>query len=285
MQHKEASAGLLQQTIKFVMNIQTIGTDRFYHPLLNRNIRHKNFECFYTAGDERISSNVVDSLDEVASYLKDFYEVDHTPYIAIYIYHDLQMMNEAYKRTLPNDQCCFVPIKGDMSLITFSSKIGTSSIKQILAHEISHIIFSFLSGNQEVNSIQQTVPLWLDEGIALYIDNKYRANINELEERRANSLKQSSIDYFPRLSLLYTYFNRLDESIEFGPKGMMAYAYSYFCVVDLINNFGITTVVSFIKNLKNNKLDFDKLFEMYFGLALDAFDNKTKRRILYSDKD
>lgn len=267
------------------MNIQTSGLDRYHHPLLNRNIRHKNFECFYTAGDEEISCNVVDSLDEVASYLKEFYEIDHSPPIVIYIYHDLQMMNEAYKRTLPNDQCCFVPIKGDTSLITFSSTIGESSIKQILAHEISHIIFSFLSGNQEINSIHQTVPLWLDEGIALYIDNKYRANIKELEERRANLLKQPRIDYFPRLSLLYTYFNRLDESIEFGPKGMMAYAYSYFCVLDLINAFGIATVVSFIKNLKNNKLDFDKQFEMYFDSSLDAFDNKMKRRILYNNKD
>ncbi|MHC1711182.1 MAG: hypothetical protein AB9872_03420 [Solidesulfovibrio sp.] len=284
MQHTEASAGLLQQTIIFAMNIQKIGLDRYYHPLLNRNIRHKNFECFYTAGDEGISGNVVDSLDEVVSYLKEFYEIDHISPIVIYIYHDLQMMNEAYKRELPNDQCCFVPIHGDISLITFSSKIGESSIKPVLAHEISHIIFSFLSGSQEVHNIQQTVPLWLDEGIALYIDNKYRLNIKEREERWANLLKQPSIDYFPRLSLLYTYFNRLDESIEFGPKGMMAYAYSYFCVLDLINAFGIATVVSFIKNIKNNKLDFDKQFEMYFGLSLDAFDNKTKMKISYSDK-
>jgi hypothetical protein len=262
------------------MNTPPIGTDRFYHPSLNRNIRHNNFECFYTVGDEWMRDNIVNNLDEVTSYLEEFYKTDNIPFTTIYMYHDLQTMNEAFKRELPNDQCCFVPIHGDTPLITFTSKIGESSVKPVLIHELSHIIFSFLSGNQEINSIQQTVPLWLDEGIALYLDNKYRTNIKERDARRVNLLKQPNIDYFPKLSLLYTYFNRIDESIEFWPKGMMAYAYSYFCVLHLMNKFGMATIVDFIKNLKHNKLSFDKLFETYFDLSLDAFDSKIKKWVL-----
>jgi len=265
------------------MNTQPIGTNRFYHPSLSKSIRHKNFECFYTAGDELISNNIVDCFDEVEKYLKEFYEIEYVPFVVIYIYHDLRAMNEAFKRELPNDQCCFVTIKGDVSLVTFTSKIGESSVKPILAHELSHVTFSFLSGNKEINNIQQTIPLWLDEGIAMYLDKKFRVSFAEIERKRTNILKHPSIDYFPQLSLLYTYFNRLDESIEFGPKGMMAYAYSYFCVSDMVSSFGKAVVVSFIKKLKISKLDFNELFETYFNLSVDEFDNKMKKKFLYNE--
>jgi len=271
---------LLQQSFEFAMDTQRVGTDKFYHPSLSKSIRHKSLECFYTAGDESICGSIIDNFTEVERCLKKFYEVDYFPFVVIYIYHDLQVLNEAFKRKLPNDQCCFVPIKGDVSLVTFTSKIGESSVKPILAHELSHVIFSFVSGNKEINNIQQTIPLWLDEGVAMYIDKEYRVNFVEVEQKRANILKRHDVDYFPRLSLLYTYFNRLDEPIEFGPKGMMAYAYSYFCVLDLINSFGITTVVNFIKNLKNTRFDFGKIFEMYFDLSVEEFDDKVKRMVL-----
>jgi hypothetical protein len=258
------------------MNNHSVGTARFQHPLLDRIIRSDTFEYHYTAGDAGMMGRVVDETAGAEAYLKEFYAIDHIPCIAIYMYHDLQMMNEAFGRELPNDQCCFVPIKGDISLVTFTAKIGESCIKPILVHEISHVVFSFLSGSQEINNIQQTVPLWLDEGIALYLDNKFRQNKKQIEAKRLCLLKDSKINYFPRLSSLYTYFNRLDDTVEFGPKGMMAYAYSYFSVLSLINAFGESSLVAFIKSLKNNTLCFDELFKRYFDLSLDAFDDQTK---------
>jgi hypothetical protein len=267
------------------MHAHPAGFEKFHHPQLNRSIQYENFECFFTAGDEWIIDNIIGEKLAVESNLQIYYQIDHIPHIVIYIYHDLQAMNEAFKRGLPNDQCCFVPIKGNISLITFTSKIGVESIKPVLTHEISHIIFSFLSGNQEVNNIQQTVPLWLDEGIALYLDIRFRKNKKQIEENRLCLLKNSTLNYFPRLSSMYTYFNRLDDPIEFGPKGMMSYAYSYFCVLYLINTFGSAAVVDFIKNLKNNKRCFDRSFERHFNLSLDEFDNRAKSLILSEKKD
>lgn len=267
------------------MNKVEIDSDmkEFYHPMLDKYKKNDLFECHFNQSDEKYHLVIEKEIKEVIVYLKSFFKIETVPEITIFLYHNIEMMNKAFKRTLPSDQCCFVPIKDKKSLITFTSKIEKTSLKQVLAHEISHIIFAKLSGNREVNDIQQTIPVWLDEGLALYVDRKYRANIKQIELKRRELFKKSEIDYFPHLMTLYTYFNKIDQDIEFGPKGTMAYAYSYFCVTNLIGKYGKNAIVKFIKSLPGKEKEFDTIFNEFFGYNIKEF-NEKMRGVMFSDE-
>lgn len=251
---------------------------RFFHPTLEVEAKDDFCESYYNYVDSKLYGELRKSIGEVAAYLRNFYKIKRIPKIIIFLYPDITAMNEAFQRDLPNDQCCFAPIKGNPSLITFTSKIGKDNLKQVLSHEISHIIFAMLSGNKEVNDIQQTKPVWLDEGLALLVDSKFRINLENIEKKRLRCLQEPEINYFPNLSELNTYFNRIDGAVEFGPKGLMAYAYSYFCVSKLANQFKNEVIVSFVKTL-SRKDNFNDCFYEYFGISLENFNLEMKRLI------
>jgi len=256
---------------------------KYYVSMLNQHKIHNLFECYYNSIDSKMYEAIVVNIEEVIKYLIEFYDVEKIPNIIIFIYPDLEMMNMAFKRKLPSDQCCFVPVKGNNSLITFTSKIGLGCLKQVLTHEISHIIFTLVSGNKEINDIQQTIPVWLDEGISLFLDSRYRLNMDEIKTNRLNYLMSAGIECIPSLSSLYTYFNKIDKDIEFGPNGTIAYAYSYFCVTSLIDKFGENEIVKYIKLLLNNKNNFELCFKKFFGISINDFENEMKRMILSND--
>lgn len=256
--------------------------EKFFHPSLEASFKDDYCQIFYHHGDRQLYVELRKRIGDAITCLKDFYKTNYAPKIIIFIYPDLAAMNEAFQRELPNDQCCFVPVKGEISLITFTAKIGMDNLSQVLVHEISHIIFSELSGNEEVDEIQQTKPVWLDEGIALLLDSKFRANLPNVEKKRMESLSLTNIDYFPTLSELYTYFNRLDGDVEFGPKGTMAYAYSYYCVSELSKRFGSHKIAAFIRKLYGNN-NFNDLFLEFFGISLKKYDSEIKKMILNHD--
>lgn len=238
---------------------------------------------FYYHNDEKISYKILKLAEDARSHLQNFFQVSFTPKIVIFLYPNQFEMEKAFERPLPNDHCCFVPVKGETSLITFTSKINQKSLNQILVHEISHIFFTNITGNYEINDIQQIMPVWLDEGLALYLDSQFRYNMKKIEERRFSLFTKHSTDYFPNLTQLYTYFNHLDSEKEFGIRGQMAYAYSYFCVVKLIKTFGERRIVDFIKFLSPKK-NFSDIFFSFFQFSLETFNEKMKQFVIEHDK-
>lgn len=200
------------------------------------------------------------------------------------MYPDLSAMNKAFRRELPQEHCCFVPIKGPESLITFvTPRTDLRSLKVMLAHDYCHIVFGCLTGNRETGRFVQRIPMWLDEGCALFVGRKYRENFPEIERKRLDLVRQGTDGWWPNLENLYTYFNRLDVEMEFGPRGMLAYAYSYFCVKELIGRFDEQTFVQFAGLLASCD-DIPSLFRRTFGVSIAQF-NSEMRSSLGQTKD
>jgi hypothetical protein len=226
--------------------------------------------------DYQIAELCLRKMNEAFDHVETFFDYSPGLKLFIFMYPELSAMNRAFGRELPDENCCFVPIKGPESLIAFvTPRNGLSSLKMALVHEYCHIVFGCLTGNREVGPYDQRIPMWLDEGLALFVDREFRENFPEAERKRLNLLRQGAGGWWPDLEHQYTYFNRLDGAVEFGPRGMLAYAYSYFCVKELMNRFGKQTVVDFLASLASCS-DIPSMFRRTFGMTIAQFNSEMK---------
>jgi hypothetical protein len=236
----------------------------------------EGIDIWFASQDHQIADLCISEMDEARHHVETFFEYRPQVKLFVFMYPALSAINEAFGRELPNEDCCFVPIKAPESLITFvTPRSDLRSLKVILAHEYCHIVFGCLTGNRETGRTEQRIPMWLDEGVALFVDRKFRENISEIERKRLELIRQGAYGWWPNLEDLYTYFNRLDGEMEFGRRGNLAYAYSYFCVKELIRRFDEQTFVQFAVSLASCN-DISSLFHQKFGLSIAQFNSEMK---------
>lgn len=236
-------------------------------------------DIWFADQDCQIAELCISEMNEARDHVEAFFDYRPNVKLFIFMYPTLSAMNKAFGRELPDEHCCFVPIDGPESLITFVTPRGNlRSLKVILAHEYCHIVFGCLTGNRETGRTEQRIPMWLDEGVALFVDRKFRENFPEIERGRLDLIGQGADGWWPNLEDLYTYFNRLDGETEFGQRGMLAYAYSYFCVKELITRFDEQTFVQFAVSLASCN-DIPSLFYQTFGLSVAQFNSEMKRSL------
>lgn len=204
---------------------------------ITSHIEKGNIEIWFSAQNKLAAESMPYQIDYLCAYVHDFFEYEPKIRLFIFMYSDLKSMNKAFGRKLPHANCCFVPLFGPESLIaSIKPKKNISSIRSILIHEYTHIVFSALTDNKEVAQYRQRIPLWIDEGISLYLDKDFRVNFVDIENKRLETVRKGANGYWPHLQNLFTYFNRLDQEQEFGEKGMLAYSFSYFCVRHLLDS-------------------------------------------------
>ena len=238
------------------------------------------FYILFADQDSQIAELCISEMNEARAHVEAFFDYRPNVKLFIFMYPDLSAMNKAFGRELPDEHCCFVPIKGRKSLITFvTPHSNPHSLKVILVHEYCHIVFGCLTGNRETGRAEQRIPMWLDEGVALFVDRKFRENFPEIERKRLELIREGTDGWWPNLEDLYTYFNRLDGEIEFGRRGMLAYAYSYFCVKELIRRFNEQTFVQFAVLLASCN-DIPSLFHRTFGLSVAQFNSEMKNSLV-----
>lgn len=112
----------------------------------------------------------------------------------------------------------------------------------VLKHELGHLFFNILSkGN---------APVWLDEGLAIYVSGELR-----------KKTKPKVLRHFLRY---YT---------EYGKE---VYSEAGFAVEGLVKKYGKDKVINFLKNLPNididNERQFNRSFEDYFNMNLSYKD-------------
>jgi hypothetical protein len=217
---------------------------------LTSHLAGDGFDIWFAGQDCQIAELCISKMNEARDHVEAFFDYRPNVELFIFMYPDPEVMNEAFGRKLPDENCCFVPISGPESLITFvAPRSNLGSLKVILAHEYCRILFGLLTGNRETGPTEQRIPVWLDEGVALFVDRKFRENSLEVERKRLECFSRGADGWWPDLEDLYTYFNRLDGDIEFGRRGNLAYAYSYFCVKELVSRFDRQTFVKFAASL------------------------------------
>lgn len=235
-----------------------------------------NIDIAYHERNEEFVCAILPLIPGVISDIEDFYSCSIQPKISIFVYPDLHSMSTAFGRELKSDQWCFVPITREPALVTFTANIKKEALSQILIHEFSHVYFSSITGNVDVGNFRTSIPLWLDEGIAFHLDSKYRPHFDQTRQKRLSALQSDAHPYFPKLMDLHTYFNRLDAE-EFGIKSEKAYFFSYFCVQDLLEQFGGKHLLEFL-NLPDLANDFDHLFEAHFQCSLPVYNSKMTKK-------
>ena len=122
----------------------------------------------------------------------------------------------------------------------------------ILKHELAHIYIRKLSENK-------TVPMWLNEGLAMCIAGqvpKYQNSEPTYVERR----------YLEKLSTQYGW----DKHAHYS-----GYKYSCLFVNYLINKYSISLVIGLIKSSKTifDVNSFDNSFSKIYGLSLEKAEN------------
>lgn len=240
-------------------------------------------DLWFADQDSRIADSCIKEMNEARRHVEAFFDYRPNIKLFIFMYPDLSAMNSAFGRELPDEHCCFVPIKGPESLITLiTPRSNMRSLKVVLVHEYCHIVFGCLTRNREVGRIEQRVPTWLDEGVALFVDRNFRENLPEAETKRMELIRQGADGWWPNLEDLHTYFNRLDGETEFGRKGNLAYAYSYFCVKELIRRFGEQTFVGFAASLASCD-DIPSQFHQVFGFSIAQFNSQMKSSLAQSE--
>jgi hypothetical protein len=242
--------------------------------------RRDGLEFWLADQDYQLADLCLKEMNDARDHVEAFFGYCPSLELFIFMYPTLSAMNKAFGRKLPNESCCFVPIKGLESLITLvTPRTNLSSLKIALVHEYCHIVFGWVTGNREIDRIGQRVPTWLDEGLALFVDGKFRENFPETERKRLALVRQGADAWWPDLEDLYTYFNGLDDAEEFGHRGMLAYAYSYFCVKELISRFGKQTFVEFAASLASCN-DIPSQFHQTFGRSIAQFNSEMKSAVV-----
>ncbi len=178
--------------------------------------------------------------------------------------------NEAQRSTVkhsgavPRRQCCFASSAKEAeprTPIIQASAESETFLAAELPHEIAHLVFRQFVG---VNNSQ--VPLWLDEGVALW-QEKLGARAERLEgivrqaasERRLISL--SSLSGAQETNHLPTWASQQSISIF--------YAESFSLVKFLISRYGEARFAEFVRHLKNG----DTLEESMRGTYGSSFRN------------
>jgi hypothetical protein len=237
-------------------------------------------DIWFAGQDYQIAELCIEEMNGARDHVEGFFDYRPNVKLFIFMYPNLSAMNKAFGRELPDENCCLVPINGPESLITFvTPRSNLRSLKVILAHEYCHIVFGRLTGNRETSRTEQRIPMWLDEGVALFVDRKFRENFPEIKRKRLEIIRQGADGWWPNLEDLYTYFNRLDGEIEFGRRGNLAYAYSFFCVRELIRRFDEQTFARFAASLASCN-DIHSLFHQTFGLSIARFNSEMKSALV-----
>jgi hypothetical protein len=257
------------------MKIEILKT-KYKLPELSAALQTQGISILFSPEDKDSAGNAADEIVSAQRHVHDFFGFCPRTQLYIFMYPNLNSMSRAFGRNLPDENCCFVPITGESSLIAFiTPRANPASIRAILAHEYSHIAFAAFTRNHEIGDVCQRVPVWLDEGVALCIDRDFRPDFSSVEQRRLKTIREGVPDFWPDLSQQYKYFNRLDEGVEFGAKGLLAYAFSYFCVRKLIDRFGKRTLLDFLRDLADTD-EIDNCFKRYFGFSVEDFSTEMK---------
>jgi len=138
----------------------------------------------------------------------------------------------------------------------------------LLPHELTHIVFrEYVKGNN-------TIPLWLDEGIAQYQERK---NVIETEKSLRRAVHNNG--YMPLREFNHVYYigNEHDTVIV-----KMFYAQSESIVRFMIKEYGRERFANFVRQLKLGKT-VEQALRFSYPLGIDSLDNLENKWLEYME--
>lgn len=137
----------------------------------------------------------------------------------------------------------------------------------ILAHELTHIIFREYIGRGRA-------PLWLDEGVAVFMETKYGASSGYSLSQIRKIIEEKKYIPFFQMDKIYSLKGTEHKNNEVDIFYLQAYSMVYF----LYTRFGRSNFSTFLYYLHNGR-GFQDAFRKAFSSLRDiaSFENKWKR--------
>ena len=145
-------------------------------------------------------------------------------------------------------------------------------LEGIIIHEITHLIFREFVGRAHI-------ALWLDEGVAVYMEKKHQARF--LKKQMKRLLRQDA--YIPFIDFLHVEFKDLDREREHGRQLRgedyveKFYIQSFSLVYFLIDEFGTYRLIRMLRRIRDGESFEDAFFNVYTQLKnVDRLERRWK---------
>jgi hypothetical protein len=207
---------------------------------------------FWYEGDDSFAQELMDTCKEgLARLTQDIGTYPERP-IKIYIYASTSDLKGAM--IFPQEWT------GGVAFTAFSTiAIGISPAqldwgKRALVHELTHLVV-----HQATFSPYGQLPLWLDEGLAMY-------NEGELEPVFCSYLQEAILE-----DKLISVRSLCSPFSAYAEKALLSYAQSYSLVEYLLDNYGQDKMLELLTILKQGSTYDEALIEIY-GFDIDGLD-------------
>ncbi|MDO8484001.1 MAG: peptidase MA family metallohydrolase, partial [Candidatus Limnocylindrales bacterium] len=200
----------------------------------------------FGAGALRIGEDAVRAVSELLG-------VTESDPIDFYVYADKAAFYDALgPRTGENVGGAHIPGTRLMFALIPPDLIGDSEVRRIVPHELTHLVFETAAGNP-----YHFPPLWLNEGLAVYLSQGYDTSDRRMVEAAARGGTLIPLDgltgQFPSAERFY-----------------LAYAESVSALDYLVRTHGTDALVSLIRSYAQGRTD-DEAFSAALGVDLSAF--------------
>ena len=154
----------------------------------------------------------------------------------------------------------------DLIMIGISPADSRRWAEEVIPHEIAHLI----TENSFINCQAVRIPLWLNEGIAVYAEGP-------LSWKRRDQVDAALIDEtLPALKTLrYTF------PID-GDEADLAYSQSASVVTYLIDTYGVEKMHALVENIRSGKT-IDQALRVIYGLNTDELDQIWRASLGYGE--
>ncbi len=153
-----------------------------------------------------------------------------------------------------------VPARNRIVLIASGGDRGQQSLRQILAHELSHIVLGQALGTVPA-------PRWLDEGLAMYISHEWEMGQSVLVARALLFHSLIPLDEISRVNT----FGR--------PRANLAYAESFLAVAFIVERFGEDALRELVGELADSG-DIDLAMGISLGMTYREFLHQWHREVV-----
>ncbi len=168
----------------------------------------------------------------------------------VYIYPD----KETFQKETKQPEWAGGAASYDQKTIwTFPREAGF--FDSLLPHEIGHIVF------REVVGSKHEIPLWLEEGVASYMEEAKRIGA---EKMVIDAIKNNTFIPLADLSKINS------EALRVSSEVSLFYAESVSLITYLIEKFGVDSFNNFCQKLKDGKKFDDALGYAYFDIRNSA---------------
>jgi hypothetical protein len=219
---------------------------------VGRTERSDHFLLFYRTENAQVARNLLLVAEREYERVTDLIGYRPRERIDLYLARDRWDFQQLTSGAMPEWGIgAAIPTQSRIVLIASSGDRHNQSLRQILSHELSHVVLGRALGTSRP-------PRWLDEGLAMYISHEWKLGQSILVAR----------------ALLFHSLIPLDEISwvnTFGqPRANLAYAESFLAVAFIVERFGEDALRELVGELARSG-DIDLAMGIGLGMTYGEF--------------